>query len=189
MADEDRPSGLRQAFIDGLSRALGRLPPEGTIYAIAVDPGDLYDRAFLYANTLEVLPDAAVEMDHLDLKWSIADWRYQGFGADELAAFNGMLAAMSGDPHAPDPAALEAHCRAMQAFYVEALSSPAVEAMLRARFGAVRPLLGLFRTDQSDDEVVAFAEKLNPPDRAARFAEELQRLRRLQQYELSALDL
>lgn len=189
MTGEDRLAALRQAFIEGLARALDRLPPDGTVYAIAVDPGDLYDRAFLYANTLEVLPDASAAMDHLALKWSIADWQYQGFAADALDPFNDRLAAMTGDPAAPGPAALDAHCLRMQAFYVEALSSPVVQNILSTRFAADRPLLGLLWTDQSDEDMVAFAEKLNPPDRAARFAEDLRRLRQLQQDELSALDL
>lgn len=70
----------------------------------------------------------------------------------------------------------------MQAFYVEALS------LLSSRFGAERPLFGLFRTDQSDEDMIASVERLNPPDMAARFGEELRRLRLLQMEELAAFE-
>lgn len=106
MAEGGRYAALRQDFLDGFSRALGRLKAGGTVYAIAVDPGDLYDRAFLYATTMEVLPDAADEMDHFALKWSIADWQYQAFEADDLKPFNDGLAAMIGDAYALDRARL-----------------------------------------------------------------------------------
>ena len=182
MAEGFRYAALRQDFLDGVSRALGRLKTGGTVYAIAVDPGDLYDRAFLYANTMEALPDAADEMDHLALKWSIADWQHQAFEADDLKPFNDGLAAMMGDAYALDRARLEAHCADMQAFYVETLS------LLSSRFGAERPLFGLFRTDQSDEDMIASVERLNPPDMAARFAGELRRLRLLQAEELAALE-
>lgn len=180
MADPLRHAALRQNFLDGFARALGRLGTGGTVYAIAVDPGDLYDRVFLYANTMEVLPDASDEMDHLALKWSIADWQYQAFELDDLKPFNDGLAATVGDVYSLDRERLDAHCEDMQAFFVELLSSGVFADLLSLRFGVERPLVGLFRTDQSDEEMVAFAERINPLAMAVRLRDDLQRLRQMQ---------
>lgn len=188
MADGLRYAALRQDFIDGFTRALDRLSRRGTVYAIAVDPGDLYDRAFLYANTLEALPEVSNEMDHLALKWSIADWQYQAFEMDDLRPFNDGLAALVGDAYALDRERLARHCEDMRAFYADVLSSGAVADLLSLRFGAERPLLGLFGTDQSDEAMIASAEGINPPALSARLRDELQRLRHLQLEALSALE-
>jgi hypothetical protein len=188
MVDGLRYAALRQDFIDGFARALDRLSRRGTVYAIAVDPGDLYDRAFLYANTLEALPDVSDEMGHLALKWSIADWQYQAFEAEDLGPFNDGLAALVGDVYVLDRERLVTHCEDMRAFYADALSSGAVTDLLSLRFGAERPLLGLFGTDQSDEAMIASAEGINPPAMTARLRDDLQRLRHLQLEVLSVLE-
>lgn len=189
MTSDPRYEHLVMSFLKGLDVALAELRSMTAgkdVYAIAINPGDLYDEAFLYANTIDSLPDNADAAARLSAKWCIADWRYQAFGEAALRALNDEIADMIGDVYELDSEELHRHCQRMKDVYAGALTSDAFLDLLARHFKNRRPVLAVFQTDQSDEEMVSSVEQLNPRGVATAFKEELRSLRRLQQFALSS---
>lgn len=189
MTSDPRYERLKTIFVNGLDAALSELrimTANKDVYAIAVNPGDLYDETFLYANTVDALPDSSDAITRLSVKWCIADWRYQAFAEAALRAFNDGTADIVGDVYELDSERLRRHYVRMQDIYVSVLTSGEFLEILCRHFADRRPLLGIFQTDQSDEEMMSSVEKLNPRAVAMIFKEEMKSLRSLQQIALSS---